>query len=156
MLTTFLVGGRASKVTLFKTQLQEQFKLTKETKLKKHLGINYQWNEDSDGPYIIMTMDAMIGDIIQDFEALMGRSCKKFDTPAYPETTLLKNVDKPTHLHQDYMRLVGKLKYLTSKIAYELSYIVRELARHLKNPNKLHWKHLERIVGFIKRHRKDI
>jgi hypothetical protein len=39
--------------------------------------------------------------------------------------------------------------YYTTKLAPELSNVARELATHLSNPGKEHWKALERCVGYL-------
>jgi hypothetical protein len=52
----------------------------------------------------------------------------------------------------DYRSIVGKIMYYTTKLAPELSNVARELATHLSNPGKEHWKALERCVGYLSVH----
>ena len=46
--------------------------------------------------------------------------------------------------------MIGKLMFYTTKIAPECSYAVGQLARHMQNPGKQHWKALGRAVGYVK------
>ena len=85
----------------------------------------------------------MIDDIVQLFEEVMERPPKEYDTPAFPGTTLTKNNANEPHTKQEYMSLVGKLMYLTNKLAFEMSNAVQELACQMTNPSEEHWKHLE-------------
>ena len=70
----------------------------------------------------------MIDDIVQSFEEVMKRPPKEYDAPVFPGTTLMKNQTDESHMKQEYMSLVGKLMYLTNKLAFEMSNTVPEIA----------------------------
>ena len=51
---------------------------------------------------------------------------------------------------KDYRSMVGKIMYLSTKLAPDLGNAARDLAQHLSNPGEEHWKALDRMVGHIK------
>ena len=150
-----MVGGPKTEVEWFKQKIQERFKITEEGRLAKHLGIKYQWGNDESGLFVEASMTDMVEDIITSYVEKTGKEVKEFHTPGAPGTSLTKNEDA-THRKKDYMSLVGKLMYLTTKLSLETSNAVRELAKHLINPGPKHWKALERLVGYLKWRKNDI
>ena len=50
----------------------------------------------------------------------------------------------------EYRSLVGKLLVYVVKIAPDCANAVRDLARHMANPGQLHWKAMERVVGYLR------
>ena len=47
----------------------------------------------------------------------------------------------------EYRSMVGKVMYLMTNLAPDLANPARELAQHLSNIGKEHWKALERLIG---------
>jgi hypothetical protein len=90
----------------------------------------------------------LIDDIVKHFELATGRPAQEASTPGYPGKTLTKNEGEMVML-DEYRSLTGKIMYLTTKIAPELSNAARELAQHMSNPGEEHWKALERAVGYV-------
>ena len=150
-----MVGGPQEEVDWFKEKIQERFKITEEGVLKKHLGIIYDWKKDENGPIVEATMENMVQDILGDYEKKTGKKIREFKSPGAPGTSLVKNQGDVKN-KKDYMSLVGKLMYLTTKLTCEMSNAVRELARHLTNPGEAHWKALERVIGYLAWRRTDL
>jgi hypothetical protein len=118
-------------------------------KLKKHLGIAYDWKQDKLGnTYLEASMPKMIEEISENFEKARGKKAKVYTTPGAPGKTLRKNEGAMIDIDA-YRSIVGKLMYYATKIAPEICNAVRELAGHLSNPGEAHWKALERCVGYL-------
>jgi hypothetical protein len=144
-----LVGSKKA-IEEFKKQLRERFNISDLGKLKKHLGVWYEWSVDENGKVILIaTMKKLEDEIVQTYEKIIGREVKTYETPGYPNKYLSKN-EGPTVNMTDYRSMVGKIMYLTTKLAPDLANGARELAQHLSNPGEDHWKALDRMVGHIK------
>ena len=126
-------------------------------KLKKHLGVWWEWKRDDKGDlYLQGSMDDMIGDIINGFQQAMGYPAKNAKTPAFQGTTLKKATDEDEIIKlEDYRSIVGKLLYFVTKIKPSMSNAVREVSSHMAKPTKAHWKALERCVEYITEVRKE-
>jgi hypothetical protein len=118
-------------------------------KLKKNLGIMYDWKQDKLGnTYLEASMPKMIEEISEKFEKAKGKQAKVYATPGAPGKMLRKN--EGTMVDTDsYRSIVGKIMYYATKIAPEICNAVRELAGHLSNPGEDHWNALERCVGYL-------
>ncbi|KAI2509134.1 GAG-pre-integrase domain [Fragilaria crotonensis] len=144
-----LVGSKKA-IEEFKTKLKERFNISDLGKLKKHLGVWYDWSVDENGNVIIIAkMNKLEDEIVETYEKITGKEVKTYDTPGYPNKYLSKN-EGPTVNMTDYRSMVGKIMYLTTKLAPDLANAARELAQHLSNPGEDHWKALDRMVGHIK------
>jgi hypothetical protein len=79
-------------------------------KLKEHLGIAYDWNQDKLGnTYLEASMPKMIDEISEKFEKARGKKAKIYATPETPGKTLRKNKGAMIDLDA-YRSIVGKLK----------------------------------------------
>ena len=144
-----LCAGEKEEVEWAYKMIEQKFAIKRLGKLKKHLGVNWTWHKDPQGEvYLKANINTMVVDISAKFLTATGKLAKAYDTPALPNSHLLKNTGEIVML--DYYRsLVGMLMYLTTKVYPELSNSVRELASHLATPGKDHWKALERCIGYI-------
>lgn len=81
----------------------------------------------------------------------VGRLPKNYTTPGTSGVSLLKaQENEEPVMHKEYISLVEKLMYLTTKILPEMSNAVRELKRNMPKPNNEDWKALEGTVGYLK------
>jgi hypothetical protein len=144
-----LCAGEKGEVEWAYKVIEKRFAIKRLGKLKKHLGVNWTWHTDQQGDiYLKANINTMVADISAKFLTATGKLAKVYDTPALPNSHLLKNSGEIVKL--DYYRsLVGMLMYLTTKVYPELSNSVRELASHLTTPGKDHWKALERCIGYV-------
>jgi hypothetical protein len=118
-------------------------------KLKKHLGIAYDWKQDKLGnTYLEASMPKMIEEISEKFEKARGKKAKVYVTPGTSGKTLRKNEGAMIDIDA-YRSIVGKIMHCATKIAPEICNAVRELVGHLSNPGEDHWKALERCVGYL-------
>ena len=145
-----LLIGRKTKIEKFKLEIQKRFNISDFGRLKKHLGVWYEWKTDKNGEiYIVGSMTKLEDEIVESFENIIGKNVKETETPGYPNKFLRKNQGEPVKM-SEYRSMVGKVMYLMTKLAPDLANPARELAQHLSNPGKEHWKALERLVGHIK------
>jgi len=143
-----LIAGTRSEVDWLYEQVQKKFKIEKLGRLKKHLGIWWEWHKDGNQTYLSASMDKMIEDIRIKFKAAVGRDAKQASTPGFPGQMLTKNKGDVIML-DEYRSLVGKIMYYATKIGPDICNAARDLATHLSSPSYEHWKALERCVGYL-------
>eukprot|EP00980_Cylindrotheca_fusiformis_P025459 scaffold13757_cov82-Cylindrotheca_fusiformis.AAC.1 len=143
-----IVAGLKREIDKLKVDVQKRFKITDLGPLKKHLGVWYERCNDSKGEYFRMTMEKYQVDIISDWEQIVGKKCKPAKTPGFPGESLTKNtgdeVDK-----ENYRKVLGRLMWFTRKLMPECGNAIRELAMSMDNPGEVHWRAMERLVGYI-------
>ena len=154
-----ILFGTKTWIEWFKKGVEQRFKYTDEGKLKKHLGIAYEWKQDEEGePYIEATMNKMIEGIINAYDNCTSTTDKKeFNTPGIPHLSMTKSGEEEQvrDMHS-YRKIVGKILYLVTKIMPEGANAARELSRFFSNPGEEHWKSLQRFVGYLRKHKDKI
>jgi Reverse transcriptase (RNA-dependent DNA polymerase) len=145
-----LLVGPKSEIEWFKTGVKKRFNISDLGKLKKHLGVWYDWRTSDDGEtYIVASMKKLEEEIVKKFESVTERTARLVNTPGYPGKYLTKNEGDPVDI-ENYRSIVGKIMYYATKIAPDVCNAARELAQHLSSPGEEHWKAMERVVGYIK------
>jgi hypothetical protein len=146
-----LIGGLKSEVEAFYDEFEQYLKIERLGKLKKHLGVWWTWGTDENGdPTLTADMNDMIDAIEKKFVACRGKGAKKASTPGFPGTCLAKLKEGEEQVDIDgYRSIVGKLLYLMTKIGPTYANAARELSAHMSNPGEVHWKALERLVGYL-------
>jgi hypothetical protein len=87
----------------------QKIKIVKLGRLKKHLGIMYDWKQDKLGNiYLEASMPKMIDEISEKFELARGKKAKEYATPGKPGKTLRKNEGNMVGIDA-YRPIVGKL-----------------------------------------------
>jgi hypothetical protein len=70
-------------------KIEEKIKIVRLGRLKKHLGIMYDWKQDKAGnTYLEAYMPKMIEEISDKFEKVIGKKAKVYATPRTPRRTL--------------------------------------------------------------------
>ena len=131
--------------------MKEEFGTVEDGKLRKLLGVRYEWheNKESGERHLEMHMNDKAEEIVKSYEKITGKAPKVYDTPGAPGEVLTKN-EKEIIMLDEYRSMIGKLMFYTTKIAPECAFSVGQLARHMQNPNKDHWKAVDRIVGYLR------
>jgi hypothetical protein len=151
-----ILFGPKREIEWFKVGVKKRFNYSDLGKLKKHLGVWYEWKETNLGErFLIGSMPKLVKEIIESFEKHMGRKAKEYNTPGTPGISLLKNTAETVDAEK-YRSIVGKYMYLVTKIFPEGSNTARELTKHFSNPGLEHWKELERAVGYLKKNENDV
>jgi hypothetical protein len=149
--------GPKEAIEQFKLDIQQRFNITELGILKKHLGIWYNWKKDNGEQYIEATMPKLVREIIESFEEHKARDVKISKVPGTPGETLPKAKEEEEALDiEKYRSIVGKIMYLVTKVFVEGSNAARELSKHFQKPVEVHWKELERFVGYLKENENDI
>jgi hypothetical protein len=86
-------------------------------KLKKHLGVWYDWKIDpaTKEIYIVASMRKLESEIVETYEKLIGKNVKEVDTPGFPNSYLSKNNGDAVMMAE--YRLVGKIMCLMTNFA---------------------------------------
>jgi hypothetical protein len=144
------IMGRKDIVDEVKMQLKKRFGTVEDGKLRKLLGVRYEWKRnDNDESYIEMTMNDKANEIIKSYEKYTNKTPKNYPSPGTPGSTLSKN-EKETIMLKEYRSLVGQTMFYSTKIAPECAFANGQLARHMQNPGEEHWEAMARFVGYIK------
>ena len=147
-----LLSGTEKEIRTFKKQFQKKYNITELGKMKKHLGMWYEWKRTKNKePYIQVTMDSMLEDIVKTYENIIGKAVKEQTSPGYPNQSL-KKISKRSEVvrEKEYRSLIGKILYYVNKMDLACSNAIRELTQHLDAPGEKHWKALGRLIGYLK------
>lgn len=152
-----LVAGPPKWVQWYKEMVGLRFKYRDEGKLKKHLGVWYEWKTDPETKErcVVATMPQLVNEIIEAYEKYKGGPVKEYDTPGYPNQSLKKHLEEAMD-PKEYRSIVGKYMYLVTKIMPEGANTARDLTKHFQNPGPDQWKSVERMVGYLKKHKDNI
>jgi hypothetical protein len=105
-----LICGSKATVKRTKEAIKKFLSIKDEGKLKKFLGVSYEWRDDST---LRIHQDNYIKDIIESYEKLFG-TVKIFDSPGYPGKTLLRHHGEPNKI-SEYRSILGKLMFAMKK-----------------------------------------
>ena len=144
-----LIAGKPKKEMKYK--LKAEFGVVEDGKLRKLLGVRYEWNyiDDPDKANIVISMNDKAEEIIQAYEKLIGRTPRISKTPGVPGNTLQKNDGEPIK-HKKYRSILGKVMFYITKISPECSFACGQLARHMHNPGQEHWNAMEKLIGYLR------
>lgn len=144
------IAGKQEHIDWFMDMVAARFKITRGGRLKKHLGVDYVWKKDEKGETTVeATMDAKANNIVDDYEAYIGREVKICESPGFPHQTLEKYEGDPVDIDK-YRSLVGKLMFFTTKLCLKTANASRALACHMSGPGPDQWKAMGRAVGYVK------
>ena len=134
-----LMAGESEMIKNFKEQFKKTYKITDLGKLKRHLGVWYEWIKDNEESMVKIHMDDMAEKIVKEYERLTNGTVKKWNSPGYSRIKLTKpeNEDE-IYKQEEYRSMVGKVMYLVNKSNPTCLNAVRELAKHFNNPTKQH------------------
>jgi hypothetical protein len=133
-----LCAGEKEEVEWAYKIIESELKIERQGKLKKHLGIWYNWKKDKTGKtFLEAYMPKMVKEICEKYQQATGKRAKNFSTPGAPGKTLKKKKGKMKHI-DSYRSIVGKIMYYATKIVPHICNAIRELACHLSNPGEEH------------------
>ena len=111
-----LISGKEKEIYKFKNKFKQTYKITDLRKLKRHLGIWYEWIKNKEGSTIKMHMDNMARKIVKEYEVLTHGTVKVWISPGYPSIKFMKtNPNKEITNKEGYRSMVGKVMYLVNK-----------------------------------------
>jgi hypothetical protein len=110
-----LCAGERKEVEWAYKKIEEKIKIVKLGRLKKHLGIIYEWKQNKSGyTYLEASMPKMIDEIREKFEQARGKKVKEYATPGTPGKTLKKNEGDMVDIDA-YRSIERRVGYLASE-----------------------------------------
>jgi Reverse transcriptase (RNA-dependent DNA polymerase) len=107
-----LSAGDKKEVEWAYKKIEEKIKIVILERLKKHLGIMYDWKQDKAGnTYLEAYMPKMIEEISDKFQKVVGKKAKVYAMSGTPGKTLGKKTG-PTVELDAYRSTVGKIAYV--------------------------------------------
>ena len=146
-----IITGVQSAVTMIKKGISAIVKISDLGKLKRHLGVDYEFGTDEDGDYILSNMTDYVQSIVRDYEEYMESEIREFATPGASVTPPLRSTAEDEIINMETFRsFVGRILFACGKTEPIISNACRELTSHLTAPNEEHWKALTHLIGYLK------
>jgi hypothetical protein len=146
-----IVTGLRSYVNKIKIGIAKTVKISDLGKLKRHLGVDYEFGSDTNGPFVRCHMTDYMDAIVRDFEKDTTKTIKERQIPGAAVTPPLRSTEDDEIIMQDLFRsYVGRVMFACGKSEPTISNACRELTSHLNAPNKEHVTALEHLIGFVK------
>ena len=144
------ITGTDDDINWFMDGLEKRFKITRDGVISKHLGVHYEWGENAEGKkYCRATMNKKVDAAVTSYEKHVDKEARVHRTPGIPNLQLVKNDGEPDDIDM-YRSLVGQVMFFTTKVGLKTGAATRALSAHMSNPGSIHWKALERLIGFLK------
>lgn len=124
--------------------LVTNFRIKDLGEIKQCLGMRVNVNNDS----ITVDQQQFIETILTKFNML---NCSHSDTPMEINLKLEKDVNNKFEKNYPYQQLIGSLMYLSVLTRPDISYSVSFLSQYNNCFNKIHWKHLKRLLRYLKK-----
>ena len=77
-----MVAVNPKAIDWLMTKIENKFKIKRGGRLRKHLGINYDWKEEDNEIFVEIRMDSKISNIIESYEKLTNKVCRIRKTSA--------------------------------------------------------------------------
>jgi Reverse transcriptase (RNA-dependent DNA polymerase) len=145
-----ILAGLQSDVNDLKKRVQKYLVISDLGRLRKHLGVAYEFGRDEYGPYLAASMPEFRDEIVRDCVEYLGK-LRDFPTPGYSNVCLIKHTGEPV-MQEMYRSIVGKVLYLVKKVEPNCANSVRELSSFLDGPGEEHWKSVARLAGYLSQH----
>ena len=85
-----LMAGESENIKTFEEQLRKTYKITDLRKLKRQLGVWYEWIKDDKESMVKIHMDDMVSKLVKEYEKLSNRTAKEWNSPGYPSIKRMK------------------------------------------------------------------
>jgi hypothetical protein len=142
---------KESDLILLKSQLNNQYQMTDEGRIKHHLGMDIDYDRSTGSIY--MSNRSYISSLLSSYNM---QDALPVSTPM--DTNTLSASDcplpgSPQHLAMQkvpYRECVAKLASLARTVRPDLTYSVNAVSRYMANPGHIHWNAVKRILRFLK------
>ena len=146
-----ILTGHFKHISEIKKGIARSVKILDLGKLKRHLGVDYEFGKDQEGHFIKASMSEYHACIVRDFEKDMETRIRINNTPGLAVTPPLKSTSEDEIiLHEEFRSYVGRIMFACGKTEPSLSNACRELTCHLTSPNAEHWTALRHLIGYLK------
>ena len=145
------MAGKTETLNNIKENIKEKFNISESGKVKKFLGVYYEWGRDAKGAYAKMTMYKDVKNLVEGYENYTGSDLKVQKTPGDPGTTLSKSdLEEPDNTNNKYITFVGQIMCYITKMVPDVENVAMELTVHMSHPGPEHWKALGHFIGYLK------
>ena len=111
-----IITGISNTVKSLKENISKHVKITQPGILTQHLGVNWKFGDDENGPYLEGSMYEYTKSICNDYEKFMGASIKPQNTPGALNVKLQKNHDELNIVNIDEFRsFVGRILFMATQ-----------------------------------------
>ena len=146
-----IVTGTPTAVKMIKKGVAGSVTITDLGRLKRHLGVNYEFGTDENGDYILSGMTDYLDAIVRDYEEYIGSKVKERSTPGASVTPPLRSTPEDEIISMEMFRsFVGRILFACGKTEPTIANACRELTSHLTAPNEEHWNALSHLIGYLK------
>uniref|UniRef100_A0A7S2RAE3 Reverse transcriptase Ty1/copia-type domain-containing protein n=1 Tax=Eucampia antarctica TaxID=49252 RepID=A0A7S2RAE3_9STRA len=94
-------------------------------------------------------MNNKIEAVVEAYEKYIDKNVNAYDTPETPGLYLDKHEGDPVIINK-YRSFVGKITFFTTKLSPKTGSATRTLSGHMSSPDPLHWKLMDRLIGYLK------
>ena len=93
--------GSPETLKKIKEMIKLKFKIKESRKVRKFLGVYYEWGRDSEGTYTKLTMEKDVNKLVDGFENFTGSDLMVHKTPGDTGTTLSKSdIEEPKYIEE--------------------------------------------------------
>lgn len=139
----FVFYNCLNEYTLLINKLVEKFRIKDLGQLKQCLGMNINVYKDS----ITVDQKQYIDIILKRFNM---SDCSSCDTPMEINLKLEKDMNNNSNKNYPYQQLIGSLMYLSVLTRPDITFSVSFLSQYNNCFNESHWKHLKRLLKYLK------
>ena len=144
------ITGTDDNINWFMDGLEKRFKITRDGVISKHLGVYYEWGVNTEGKrYCRARMKKKVDAAVTSYENHVDKEVHTHRTPGIPNLQLVKHNGEPDDIDM-YRSFVGQVMFFTTKVGLKTGAATCALSAHMSNPGPIHWKALERLIGFLK------
>ena len=145
------MAGRPETLENIKEMIDLKLNIQESGKIKRFIGVYYEWAHEAKCMYTKMTMDKDINKLVDGYKKFTGNALKVQKTPGAPGTTLSKSDIEEQKCIYQYIPLVGELMWYTTKVGPDVANEARELDTYISHTRPEHWKSLGRLIIYKKK-----
>ena len=94
-----VMAGESENIKTFKEQFRKIYKITDLGKVKRHLGVQYEWIKDDEESMVKINMDNMARKIVKEYEKVTNGMVKEWNLPGYPSIKHMKPENKTIQIN---------------------------------------------------------
>ena len=140
-----------SDLLLLKSQLNSQYQMTDEGRIKHHLGMDINYNQSTGS--ITMSNHSYITSLLASYnmqDSLPVRTPMDTNTLSANDCPLPGSSQHLLMQKVPYRECVAKLSSLARTVRPDITYSVNAVSRYMANPGHIHWNAVKRILRYLK------
>ena len=131
---SLFMAGRPETLENIKEMIDLKLNIQESGKIKRFIGVYYEWAHEAKCMYTKMTMDKDINKLVDGYKKFTGNALKVQKTPGAPGTTIINSELKyPTGIYK-YSSFVGQIIWCTMMVVPDMANAAREFAVHTSRP----------------------